>query len=342
MIPKTYLAMQTTPQGNLVLTEKQTVLPTAHQVLIQVEACGVCGADLGDIKHNLQTPRVIGHEVVGWILAKGEAVSKRWQVGQRVGVGRLGGHCHECDACRAGQFVHCAHQSYIGASRDGGYAELMIVNQTGLVAIPESLNSTDAAPLLCAGLATFNALRNSDTKAGDTVAVLGTGGLGHLAVQYAQKMGFEVVSIGRQDLSEKMTSLGAHHYVNLAKQSAVDFLRELGGADLILSTITDAETIGDVAKSLKARGKLLLLGASGEPLALPLNRIVGKEQRIQGSLTGTPFDAECTLKFSVLSGVKPQVEIFPLTKANEAIARLKSGKARFRIVLNVNQNKTTP
>ena len=334
-IPKTYLAMQTTPSGELQAVEKITRMPKANQVLIKVEACGVCGADLGDIKANLENARVVGHEVVGRILAKGEAVSSRWQIGQRVGVGRLGGHCNECDACRAGQFVHCERQSYMGANRDGGYAELMIADQTGLVAMPESLDSLEAAPLLCAGLATFNALRNSTAKAGDSVAVLGTGGLGHLAVQYAAKMGFEVVSLGRQNLKAEMTALGAHHYVNLSEQSAVDFLRDLGGADLILSTITHAETISEVAKGLKSKGKLLLLGASGEPLALPLNRLVGKEQQVQGSLTGTPFDAERTLKFSQLTGVKPKVEVFPLTQANEALERLKSGKARFRVVLQM-------
>lgn len=337
MIPKHYLAMQTTPIGDLVQVQKETVLPAAHQVLLKVEACGVCGADFGDIKNNLETERVVGHEIVGRILAKGERVADRWQIGQRVGVGRLGRHCHQCEACRAGQFVHCERQSYVGATRDGGYAELMLADETGLVAMPDELNSLEAAPLLCAGLATFNALRNSGAKAGDLVAVLGVGGLGHLAVQYARQMGFEVVAIGRQNLAAEMTALGAHHYVNLREKSAVDFLRELGGADLIVSTIAHGETVSEISKGLKAKGKLLLLGASGEALNLPLNRVVGKEQQVQGSLTGTPFEAERTLKFSRLTGVRPQVEVFPLTQANEALAHLKSGKARFRVVLKIDQ-----
>ncbi len=160
MIPKHYLAMQTTPIGDLMQVQKETVLPAAHQVLLKVEACSVCGADFGDIKNNLETERVVGHEIVGRILAKGERVADRWQIGQRVGVGRLGGHCHQCEACRAGQLVHCERQSYVGATRDGGYAELMLADETGLVAMPDELNSLEAAPLLCAGLATFNALRN--------------------------------------------------------------------------------------------------------------------------------------------------------------------------------------
>lgn len=335
MITTTYLAMQTNPDGTLVAVEKETQLPNANQVLLKLEACGVCGADLGDIKNNLETGRVIGHEIVGRIIAKGEAVSERWQIGQRVGVGRLGGHCNECDACRQGQFVHCERQTYVGANRDGGYAELMLAEQTGLVAMPESLDSLEAAPLLCAGLATFNGLRNSGAKAGDTVAILGVGGLGHLAVQYAVKMGFQVVAIGRQDLTEQMLALGAHFYVNSREQDVVAFLKNLGGVDLILTTTANAEAVSEIAKGLKAHGKLLLLGASGEPLQLPLNRIVGNEQQVQGSLTGTPFDAERTLKFSQMTAVKPQIEVFPLTQANAAVERLKSGKARFRVVLKI-------
>src|SRR5918993_1002829 len=214
----TYRAMQVTTPGMLELVERPTPAPGAGEVLIAVEACGICGADLADIdgaEPTLRPRRVPGHEVVGHIVAMGDGVPELWSIGQRVGVGRLGGHCNVCDQCRRGQFQVCRNRPVVGSSRDGGYAEMMLARATGLVSIPDELNGEEAAPILCAGIATFNALKKCGAEAGDTVAILGIGGVGHMALQYARRMGFRVVAIGRgSDIATEALALGAHAYID--------------------------------------------------------------------------------------------------------------------------------
>ena len=230
----TYRAMQVARPGVLELVERLMPTPAPGEVLIRVEACGLCGADIGDIEganRSLQPPRVPGHEVVGRLVAIGEQVPPMWRLGQRVGVGRLGGHCQACSMCRRGLFNLCQDQGFVGATRDGGYAEMMLARATGLVSIPDELDADAAAPLLCAGLATFNALKKCGAEAGDTVAILGIGGLGHLALQYARRMGFRVVAIGRgADIAQDAIALGAHRYVDTLVEDAVAALRQLCGA----------------------------------------------------------------------------------------------------------------
>jgi alcohol dehydrogenase len=232
-MPATYRAMQVTTPGSLEMVERPIPEPGAGEVLIAVEACGICGADASDIEGAdpaLQPPRVPGHEVVGRIVELGAGVPARWTIGQRVGVGRLGGHCNECEQCRQGLFQLCRNQPFVGASCDGGYAERMIARHTGLVSIPDELNAEDAAPILCAGLATFSALKKCGAQAGDLIAILGIGGLGHMALQYARCMGFKVVAIGRgQDIAEEALALGAHIYIDTHQEDAASALKRLGG-----------------------------------------------------------------------------------------------------------------
>ena len=332
-----YKALQVTKDGQLELVEKQVPPPLKDQVLIQVEACGMCGADLSDIFGENQVTRVPGHEVVGRIVAIGEEVSKFWTLGQRVGVGRLAGHCNECIQCRQGAFVHCTNQSFLGNNQDGGYAELMLAKATGLVAIPEGLESVDAAPLLCAGLATFNALKKSSAQAGDLVAIQGIGGLGHLALQYANKMGFKVVAIGRgEDITSDVKKLGAHIYIDTNTQDAIVELQKLGGAKLILTTVSNASVVSPLIAGLEPKGKLILLGAGKDPLSLSSGKLVVGEHIVQGSITGTPYDSEKTLDFSLLANIRPKIEIVTLDSVNEALERLKTGDVKFRFVIKMN------
>lgn len=246
----TYKAMQITRPGALELVERRTPTPGVGEVLIAVEACGICGADASDIEGadpTLQPPRVPGHEVVGRIVAMGEGVPSIWQLGQRVGVGRLGGHCNECSQCRQGHFQLCLNQPIVGSSCDGGYAEMMLARGTGLVSIPDELSSEEAAPILCAGIATFNALKKCGAEAGDLVVVHGIGGLGHMALQYARRMGFRVAAVGRgQEIAEDALNLGAHLYIDTQTEDAVKKLRSLGGAKAIITTIGDAEAVSSL------------------------------------------------------------------------------------------------
>lgn len=337
----TYRVMQVVQPGTLELAEREIPSPGADEVLIAVEACGVCGADAADIEGadpSLVPPRVPGHEVVGRIAALGDGVSSRWQIGQRVGVGRLGGHCNECDPCRHGLFQLCRNQPFVGDTCDGGYAEMMLARATGLVAIPDELESVDAAPILCAGLATFNALKKCGAQAGDTVAIAGIGGLGHMAIQYARRMGFRVVAIGRgEGIEEDAMELGAHFYIDAANEDAAARLRSIGGAQAMVTTIRDAATVSAMSGGLAIRGRMVLLAAGREPLALPAGRLVIGERSVIGSITGSPYENERTLDFSVLAGVRPRIEVLPLERANEAYQRLKSGGVRYRMVLRVGE-----
>lgn len=335
----TFKAIQITRPGVLELVERPIPKPGNGEVLLQVQACGICGADAADIERpdaNAASPRIPGHEVVGRIIAVGPQVSAAWSVGRRVGVGRLGGHCNECSMCRRGMFQLCSRQHFVGNSCDGGYAELMLARSTGLVSIPGELDSAQAAPLLCAGIATFNAMRQSGALAGDLVAIQGIGGLGHLAIQYARRMGFRVVAVGRgDDIAHDVQALGAHLYIDTHQEDPVQRLQALGGAQLILTTLTDSAEASKLIGALAPQGKFLVVGAGKEPLTVAPGFMVAGERSIQGAITGTPFEAERTLDFSVMAQVRPLIETLPLERAAEAYARMKSGDAHFRMVLTM-------
>ena len=336
----TYRAMQITEPGKLELVQREMPEPGYGEVLIKVEACGICGADIFDIDgadKNQSPPRVPGHEVVGRLLSVGKGTPEFWKVGQRVGIGRLGGPCYACDACRQGHFQQCSDQPVTGSSVDGGYAEVMLARSSGLVSIPETLDSTEAAPILCAGIATFNALKKCGAEAGDTVAILGIGGLGHMAIQYAQRMGYRVVAIGRgEDIESDVLKLGAHHYVDTNKESISEACAKLGAIQAAIVTINQPTLTSELTNQLATKGRVIILGAGSQPLVFRSGALVGGEKQIQGSITGTPFENEKALKFSVLSHVRPLVETMPLELANEAFQKMKSGDAKFRIVLTMN------
>jgi propanol-preferring alcohol dehydrogenase len=278
-------------------------------------------------------PRVPGHEAVGRIDALGPGV-QGWAVGQRVGVGFLGGSCGYCEFCRNGDLVNCRNQEFTGVHSDGGYAEVMIAKATGLMRIPDDLSSAGAAPLLCAGLTTFSALRNAPAKAGELVAVLGIGGLGHLGVQYARHMGFEVAAIGRGTGSAELaTKLGAHHYIDSAASDPAAALQALGGAKVILITASGGKTLAATFKGLRPGGVSIDLGVGPEPIEITSMDLIFGERKVAGSLTGNPATGDATLRFSALSGVSAMIETVPLEQAAEAYARMMEGKARFRIVL---------
>lgn len=311
-------------------------------MLIEVEACGICGADASDIENadaSLQPPRVPGHEVVGRIVAIGKHVPEHWKLGRRVGVGRLGGHCHECAQCRQGQFQLCENQMFVGASCDGGYAEMMLARASGLVSIPDELDSVEAAPILCAGIATFNALKKSGAEAGDLVAILGIGGLGHMALQYARRMGFKVAAVGRgQDIAEDAQTLGAHVYIDTESEDPGIRLKSMGGAQAIITTIGNTDAVAALIPGLAPRGRLVLLGAGKTPLPLVAGHFVVGERSILGSITGTPYENERALNFSVLTDVRPWIETMPLEQAFAAYQKMKSGDVKFRMVLTMRDN----
>lgn len=334
----TFQAIQASQTGELELVELIVPTPNKDEVLIAVEACGICGADAMTIENpNPDSfPRIPGHEVVGRIVAIGDPDSNYWKIGQRVGVGRLGGHCNQCDECRQGLFNLCNNQPIMGSTHDGGYAEMMMAKQTGLVSIPDELSSVEVAPLLCAGIATFNALKKSGAQAGDTVAIFGIGGLGHLAIQYARRMGFRVVAIGRgQDIAELTHDLGAHIYIDNQLENAVDRLKELGKAQVILSTITNGEISSALLAGLIPQGKLIVVGVGKEPLVISSPLLVGGERTVQGSITGTPYEIEKTLNFSLLTDVRAMIETYPLEQAHKAYTKVRTGKVEFRAVLTM-------
>lgn len=332
----TYRAVQAISPGRLEVVSMPLRDPGPDQVRIRVEACGVCHSDAATVEGQFPVawPRVPGHEVVGRIDALGSGV-RRWQVGQRVGVGFLGGACGYCDFCRGGDLVSCKNQEYTGVHHDGGYAEVMLANASGLVAVPDKLPSAAAAPLLCAGLTTFKALRNSEARAGDLVAVLGIGGLGHLGVQYARQMGFEVVAIGRgDDKAELARRLGAHHYIDSAASDPAAALQRLGGAKLILATASGGDAVAATFKGLRPGGTSIVLGAGLKIETASFDLVFG-EHNLEGSLTGDPATGDATLRFSVLSGVSAMTETVPLEEAPAAYAKMLAGKPRFRMVLTM-------
>jgi propanol-preferring alcohol dehydrogenase len=332
----TYKAVQVSAPGTLQVVERPVTEPAAGQVRIRVEACGICHTDAYTINGTypgLTLPRVPGHEVIGRIEALGQGVS-RWKIGQRVGVGLIAGEDGVCEPCRRGDMVNCEHPVVSGVTADGGYAEVMIAEARGIVSIPDELTSAEAAPLLCAGVTTFNALRNAGLRAGDLVAVQGIGGLGHLGVQFARHMGFRSVAIGRGRDKEKLAKdLGAHVYIDASAGDAAAELQRMGGARAILATGTSGEAMGGLVAGLAIHGKLIVVGAPEDQIQLSAIPLIFGGRSVNGSLTGTPIDSEDTLAFSVLQNVRPMIETFPFEKAADAFARMMQGKARFRVVL---------
>ena len=336
-IKSTYRAVQAVSPGRLELTQKTLQAPGPGKVRIRVEACGVCHSDAGTVEGQfpIDWPRVPGHEVIGRIDDLGPGV-QGWAVGQRVGVGFLAGSCGYCEFCRGGDLVNCRNQEYTGIHHDGGYAEVMIAKASGLVSVPDDLSSADAAPLLCAGLTTFNALRNSTAKAGDLIAVVGIGGLGHLAVQYARHMGFEVAAIARgRDTAELAKKLGAHHYIDSVASDPAQALQALGGAKLILVTASGGNTTAATFKGLRPGGVSIVLGVGSEPIEVSDTDLIFGSRELTGALTGDPATGDTTLRFSALSGVSAMIEKVPLEEAANAYKKMMAGKARFRIVLTM-------
>src|SRR5262247_1745216 len=333
----TYRAVQAVAPGQLELTRKPLREPPPGYVRIRVEACGVCHSHAATVAgmFPISWPRVPGHEVIGRIDALGEGVPG-WTMGQRVGVGFLAGSCGYCSACRAGDLIHCENQEYTGVQHDGGYAEVMIAKASGLVIVPDELDSVAAAPLLCAGLTTFGALRNAPAKAGDLVAIFGLGGLGHLAVQYARHMGFEVTAIARgADKAELAKKLGAHHFIDSAATNAGVALQKLGGAKVILITASGGKTVAETFKGLRPEGVSIVLGVGPEPIETSSADLIFGNRKLQGALTGDPATGDATLRFSVLSGASAIIETVPLEQAAAAYAKMMSGKPRFRMVLTM-------
>ena len=294
----TYRAVEVTRPGLLQLTQRPFKEPAAGQVRIRVEA--------------------------------------GWKIGQRVGVGFLGGHCGQCQSCRRGDFVNCTNQPITGAHFDGGYAEVMMALPNGLVAIPDGLRSVDAAPLLCAGLTTFNALRRSAAKPGELVAILGVGGLGHLAIQFAVHMGFKAVAAARGPEKEQLAKkLGAHHYIDSSVGDPAASLKELGGAKLILATASDSKSMSAIMGGLATRGRMIVLGVAADPIQVSPLQLLFSSVGVEGALTGSPVDSEDTLGFSLLQGIKPMIETVPLERAEEGYRKMMNNKARFRVVLTM-------
>ena len=326
------------PGGDFELVERDIPQPGPRQVRIKVEACGVCHSDVLTKEGawpGIQYPRVPGHEIAGRIDAVGSAITA-WKVGQRVGVGWHGSHCFECEPCRRGDFIVCLFGGVTGINTDGGYAEYMIANTEAVAAMPEELPADEAAPLLCAGVTVFNSMRNAGVNSGQLVTVQGIGGLGHLGIQYAQRMGFHTVAIGRgKDKEPLAKKLGAKDYIDTDDGNVAGQLQKMGGARLIVATAPDAKAMSSLVGGLKPSGTLLVIGASPEPMQVNGIELLASKKRIQGWPSGTAIDSQDTLEFSALSGVRPMIERFPLEKAGEAYNHMLSGKARFRAVLTM-------
>jgi alcohol dehydrogenase/propanol-preferring alcohol dehydrogenase len=326
--------------GSLELVEREIPTPGRNAVRIKVEACGVCHSDSGVVSGSfpgVEYPRVPGHEVAGIIDALGAGVTA-WKVGQRVGVGWSGGYDGTCEQCRRGDFFACKSNLITGVTLDGGYAEYMISPESALARMPAELSPTEAGPLLCAGLTTYNALRNCQLRGGDLVAIHGIGGLGHLAVQYAAKMGFRTVAVARgQDKEPLARKLGAWAYLDATSVDPAKALAKWGGARAILETITSGKAMSEMVPGLAVGGRLVVIGVSNDPLAVAPWELIAGRRSVHGWSAGTSIDSEDTLAFSVLSGVHSMNEVFPLARAREAYERMMSGSARFRVVLQVAQ-----
>jgi D-arabinose 1-dehydrogenase-like Zn-dependent alcohol dehydrogenase len=324
--------------GPLELVERDVPEPARGEVRVRVDACGVCHSDSFTVEGKmpgLTFPRIPGHEIAGVIDAIGAGVVG-WRAGQRVGVGWFGGHCGHCEPCRRGWLIDCRNLRIPGISYDGGYAEAMLAPADALAAIPDELAAAEAAPLLCAGVTTFNALRHSGAMPGDVVAILGIGGLGHLGVQFASKLGFRTVAIARGADKEALSrKLGADDFIDSAMEDVAAALNRLGGARAVLATVANAEAMTSVIEGLGVRGRLIVVGVDANPIqVLPL-QLIGASRSIVGHAAGASIDSQDTLTFSMLSGVRPMIETMPLQRAAEAYARMMQGDARFRMVLTM-------
>jgi D-arabinose 1-dehydrogenase-like Zn-dependent alcohol dehydrogenase len=322
--------------GPFEMVEREIPEPGPRQVRVKVQACGLCHSDsLTKEGHwpGIVYPRVPGHEIGGVIDAVGSEVP-RWKPGDRVGVGWLGSYCGHCESCRRGRFITCANQGVTGITMDGGYQDYLLVPFQGLALIPDEISPVDAGPLMCAGITTFNALRNTGARAGDTVAVLGIGGLGHLAVQFSSKMGFGTIAIARgKDKEPLAKQLGAHSYIDSTTGDPAAELQKLGGARIVLATATSAQAMAATIGGLSADGRLVVLGADFTPMPLNTAALIGKRSGIYGWPSGSSIDSEDTMRFSAMTGVRPMTETLPLEKAQEAYDRMMSNQARFRVVL---------
>ncbi|MGA7521598.1 MAG: alcohol dehydrogenase [Acidobacteriaceae bacterium] len=326
------------PGTGFEIVEREIPQPSAGQVRIKVLACGVCHSDVLTVEGGwpgIQYPRVPGHEVAGVIDQVGAGVST-WSKGQRVGVGWHGGQDNTCPECRRGDFSNCRNVQIAGISYDGGYQQYMLAPVEALVSIPDSLKDEDAAPLLCAGITTYNALRHSGALPGDLVAVQGIGGLGHLGVQFANKFGYKVAAIGRGPENASLAKkLGAHVYIDSKATNAAQELQKLGGAKVILATAPNSKAMSELIDGLGPNGRFIVIGASFDPIEVTPIQLIAGSKSIQGWWSGIPADSEDTLRFAELSGVRPMIETWPLEKAAEAYARMLSGKAQFRVVLTM-------
>jgi D-arabinose 1-dehydrogenase-like Zn-dependent alcohol dehydrogenase len=326
------------PGEGLQVAEREIPQPGPGQVRIKVQACGVCHSDVLTVDGlwpGIQYPRVPGHEVAGVVDAVGTGVTA-WKKGQRVGVGWHGGHDNTCRECRRGDFRNCQNEKITGISYDGGYQQYMIAPVEALVSIPESLKDVDAAPLLCAGITTYNALRHSGALPGDLVAVQGVGGLGHLGIQFANKFGYKVAAVGRGPENAALAKkLGASVYIDSQATNAAEELQKLGGAKVILATAPSSKAMSELINGLGANGKLMVIGATFDPIEVAPAQLIMGSKSIEGWASGTPADSEDTLLFAELSGVRPMIETYPLEKAAEAYARMLSGNAQFRVVLTM-------
>jgi D-arabinose 1-dehydrogenase-like Zn-dependent alcohol dehydrogenase len=326
------------PGADFEIVERKVPTPGAGEVRIKIQACGVCHSDVltkDGSWPGIQYPRAPGHEVAGIIDELGAGVSA-WTMGQRVGVGWHGGQDNTCPSCRRGDFINCRNLRIPGISYDGGYQEYMIAPMEALVEMPETLSDIEAAPLLCAGVTTYNSLRHSGALPGDVVAVQGIGGLGHLGIQFANKFGYKVAAIGRGSENAALAErLGASVYIDSKATNATEALQKLGGAQVILATAPSSKAMSELINGLGPNGKLIVIGVSFDPIEVTPAQLISGKRALQGWASGTAADCEDTLLFAALSGVRPMVERYPLERAGEAYARMLSGKAQFRVVLTM-------
>jgi propanol-preferring alcohol dehydrogenase len=333
-----YRAYQVTGSRQFELVDREKAAPGPGQVGINVLSCGVCHTDFLAAEGMLRdpsTPIVPGHEIVGVIDAIGEGVTA-WQPGERVGVGYLAGHCGECDFCRRGNFVNCANQHQTGTTTDGGYAEYIVARTSGLVRLPQELDPLDAAPLLCAGLTTFKALQQTGARPGGLVAIHGIGGLGHLGLQYAAKLGYQVAAIARgSDKARLAGQLGADHYIDATTSDPGAALLKLGGADAIVATAASGASMSPLISGLRPGGRMVVVGGGPDPITVSTSDLIFGTRTITGSLTGSAIENEDNLAFSARQSVKPMIETMPLTDAPKAYEHMMSGAARFRVVLDM-------
>ncbi|MER5793707.1 alcohol dehydrogenase catalytic domain-containing protein [Streptomyces sp. NPDC001980] len=334
----TYRAFEATGVHNLRLVERELADPAPGHVRLRVETCGVCHSDVlavEGLRADPSSPIVPGHEIVGVIDAVGPGVTA-WHPGDRVGVGFLNGHCGECEPCRRGDFVNCLDQGQTGTNVDGGYAEVTYARASGLVRIPDGMPAAEAAPLLCAGLTTFSALQQDSVRAGSLVAVQGIGGLGHLALQYARSLGYRVAAVARgKDKEPLARELGAHEYIDSSETDPGTALAGLGGASLVVATASSGASMNPLLRGLAPGGKLVVVGAAPDPLSVNTADLIFGTRSIVGSLTGSSIENEDNLGFSLAHGIHPSIETMPFERAMDAYERMLSGKARFRVVLDV-------